>query len=54
MKETGTDVTGKVFVVVGSLRRCLICEHTFTPNQAAEHAATACEPRTKTPHSVIP
>jgi hypothetical protein len=47
MKQTQTESVGKVFVVVGDGRRCLICEGAFTASQAADHAATQCYPRTK-------
>jgi hypothetical protein len=47
MNSTDSEQVGKVFVVVGSMRRCLICERVFTPPQAAEHAATPCHPSTE-------
>jgi hypothetical protein len=46
MNRTRIETVGKVFVVAGSMRRCLICDGTFTPRQAAEHAGTACCPKT--------
>jgi hypothetical protein len=36
--EQQIEVVGKVFEVVGEKRRCLVCEGTFTPKQAAAHA----------------
>jgi hypothetical protein len=42
MNRTQIETVGKVFVVVGSMRRCLICDGMFTPRQSAEHAGTAC------------
>lgn len=45
-RETGStrsDQIGKVFLVVGrDVRKCLICEGTFTRHGAAEHAKVAC------------
>jgi len=38
------EVVGKVFVVVGGKRKCLICDDVFTPTQAANHATTMCLP----------
>ena len=47
-RETGftrSDQIGKVFIVVGrDVRKCLICEGTFTRHGAAEHANAACYP----------
>ncbi len=40
MEQEGIETVGKVFVVVGGMRRCLICDGMFTPTQAANHAAT--------------
>jgi hypothetical protein len=31
MNGTQIETVGKVFVVVGSMRRCLICERVFSP-----------------------
>lgn len=38
------EAVGKVFVVVGGKRRCLICERIFTPTEAAAHAVAVCRP----------
>ncbi len=46
--STGTDQIGKVFVVVGQdVRRCLVCEGTFTRRTAFDHATVPCVPGTK-------
>ena len=39
-----TEAVGKVFVVEGNMRRCLICERIFTPREAAAHAQAVCRP----------
>ena len=44
MEQDQIESAGKVFEVVGEKRRCLICEGTFTPTQAANHATTICYP----------
>jgi len=44
MKQDQVEFVGKVFVVVGGMRRCLICEGMFTPAHAANHAKTLCYP----------
>ena len=44
MKQDHLEFVGKVFVVVGSMRRCLICDGMFTPTQAANHATIPCCP----------
>lgn len=44
MKQSQIEKVGKIFVVVGGMRRCLICDGMFTPTQAANHAATTCFP----------
>jgi hypothetical protein len=44
MNKTQIEVVGKVFVVVGDNRKCLICEGMFTPAQAANHATVPCHP----------
>lgn len=44
MSQTQVETVGKVFVVVASMRRCVICNGNFTPTQAANHAATMCFP----------
>ncbi len=44
MKNSQPECVGKVFVVVQGMRRCLICEHVFTPMEAAEHSTTPCYP----------
>jgi hypothetical protein len=40
--QTGIEVVGIVFVVVGAKRKCLICDGIFTPTQAANRAMTVC------------
>jgi hypothetical protein len=40
MKQT--EIVGKVFVVVGGKRRCLVCEKLFPPEEAAAHATAPC------------
>ena len=47
MEQSQIEIVGKVFLVVGSMRRCLICDGVFTPTQASEHATTPCSPHTK-------
>jgi hypothetical protein len=43
--STSADQIGKVFVVVGQdVRRCLICDGTFTRLGAGEHAKVVCMP----------
>lgn len=43
--STRSDQIGKVFIVVGQdVRKCLICEQTFTRQASAEHAKAACFP----------
>ena len=44
MKEAQIEVVGKVFVVVGGERKCLICDAVFTPREASEHATIPCYP----------
>ena len=44
MEQHQIEVVGKVFLVVGDTRKCLVCEGVFTPTQAANHAATICYP----------
>ena len=44
--EKQIEVVGKVFVVVGGKRRCLICDGIFTPRGAANHATAPRHPRT--------
>jgi hypothetical protein len=39
-----TDQVGKVFVVVGQVRKCLVCEELFTRRAASEHATVPCMP----------
>jgi hypothetical protein len=46
MERNQIEVVGKVFVVVGGKRKCLICDGIFTPKQAANHAVIPCHPRT--------
>ena len=47
MEQKQIEVVGKVLVVVGGKRKCLICDGIFTPTQAANHARTPCYPRTE-------
>jgi nitrate reductase cytochrome c-type subunit len=47
MEQQRIEVVGKVFEVVGDKRRCLICEGTFAPKQAAAHATTVCHPNSR-------
>ena len=42
LNEASQIEIGKVFVVVGGKRKCLICDGVFTPTQAAEHATAPC------------
>lgn len=42
MRQTQIEIVGKVIVVVGGKRKCLICDGVFTPTQAAEHATAPC------------
>jgi len=42
MEERQMEIVGKVFVVVGSRRSCLICDGMFTPTRAAAHAKVPC------------
>ena len=42
MKGKQDEAVGKVFIVVGGMRRCLICERVFTPRKAAAHAVVVC------------
>jgi hypothetical protein len=44
VKQQQIEVVGKVFVVLGGKRKCLICEGMFTPKQAGHHAMTECLP----------
>jgi hypothetical protein len=44
MEQQQIEVVGKVFVVVGGNRKCLVCEGMFTPAQAANHATVPCYP----------
>jgi hypothetical protein len=39
-----TEAVGKVFMVEGNMRRCLICERIFTPREAAAHVRAVCRP----------
>ena len=42
------DQVGKAFMVLGQgIRRCLVCDETFTRQAAAAHAITVCYPRTR-------
>jgi len=38
------DKVGKVFIVQGSLRRCLICDGLFTRDASREHFGETCFP----------
>jgi hypothetical protein len=49
MNQTQIETVEKVFVVVRGMRRCLICDHVFTPKQAAEHATAPCSPKSDSP-----
>jgi hypothetical protein len=42
MKQMQIEFVGKVFVVVGGMRRCLVCDRVFTPTHASKHATTPC------------
>lgn len=44
MEKKQTKVVGKVFVVVGDKRKCVVCDRVFTTTQAANHATTLCCP----------
>jgi len=46
MNSRNSEPVGKVFVVVGGMRRCLICDGMFTRREAANHAMTLCCPPT--------
>jgi hypothetical protein len=52
MEQKQIEVVGKVFVVVGGKRRCLICDGMFTPTQAANHATAPCYPLLENVRSV--
>ncbi len=54
MEQKQIEVVGKVFVVVGGKRRCLICDGMFTPTQAANHAAIPCYPCIDQRREVLP
>ena len=45
-KKTGVvahdEAVGKVFIVVGDERRCLICDQLFTRQRSFEHSKTIC------------
>ena len=48
---TIADKIGKVFVVVGDMRQCLICDQAITRQGAAEHANVDCTPESlRQPH----
>ena len=38
------DQSGKVFRIEQGMRRCMVCEESFTRDNAAEHANVACRP----------
>jgi hypothetical protein len=38
------DTVGKVFVVEGVFRRCIVCDDTFTVEASKEHATAVCFP----------
>lgn len=42
MRQTQIEIVGKVIVVVGGKRKCLICDGVFAPTQTAEHATAPC------------
>ena len=50
MKQIEIEMVGKVFVVVGGNRKCLICDGLFTVKQASNHAPAPCYPRTESSH----
>jgi hypothetical protein len=39
-----TDTLGKVFVVQGESRRCLVCDVLFTREASREHSVETCFP----------
>ena len=39
MEQRQIEILGKVFLVVGGNRKCLICDAIFEPRKASEHAA---------------
>jgi hypothetical protein len=41
-ETAGSDQLGKVFLVRGGMRKCLICEQLFSLGGAAEHATAIC------------
>jgi len=45
MEPKQIEIVGKVFVVVGARRRCLVCGESFTPTEAANHATAPCHTR---------
>jgi len=47
MKQDRVEFVGKVFVVVGGMRRCLVCDRVFAPTQAAKHATVPCSLRSR-------
>lgn len=47
MKQSQIENVGKVFVVVGRMRRCLICDRVFKLREASDHSATPCYPPKK-------
>jgi len=49
MKQGQVEFVGKIFVVVGSMRRCLICDGVFSRGKAADHAVFPCYPATNHP-----
>ena len=42
MKRTQIEIVGKVFVVVGGKRKCLVCDELFPPEEASAHATAPC------------
>lgn len=44
MEQKEIEVVGKVFVVVGGKRQCLVCDGLFTRQGAAVHATSLCHP----------
>ena len=49
-----TEIVGKVFLIVRSGRKCLICDGVFAAREAAEHAEIVCYPGMRTRSSLDP
>ena len=43
MNQRDTEQVRTVFLVTSDMRLCLICESTFAPTEAAEHAVAPCD-----------